>query len=1170
LSVAAGVLASTPLSRWDLYQAVRAAPPVDETGPIGKKWVKLGGQSVVGAPTSPIITTPDGAAQYQTFEKGVIIYSIDWGAMLVSLGIFQKWLSLKDRVNSSGQNLLEYVGFPRQDYIPSSGIETGHFERGMIVVNTSSDTEYVVYGSIFEHYWHVSNILGLPTAEEIDATGGGRYQTFEGGDIYWRGDTGAWEVHGAILQRWLDLGGSGGILGYPLSDEEPVFQYFPSVEPGGEGVTLIIGRSSRFEQGVIYWSEATGAWEVMGKIREDYENLYGGSTGWLGFPTSGQGNTPTSGGVFNNFQRGVIVAHAEGPFVGIWAFNRLQLYIQRFEGEGTDTPALPDFNTRQDIYVWLGIVVSNGTLYSTRMPPLGEDPIDGSAEVNRTFDLTPGSLVIQSDLTIDITMLGWDEDSTSEWDNLGLIHVIYTIDNLWGLFDGGPHTVYGRDVGGEDPDAGFTATFGISSLLPVDPTQVRQQLFWSFENSGTPDLTYDQYASTFTDVDPNEFWLFHPFNRLYYELAYKHIAEGGNCLGMCLESIFAQVGRSLYSEPIIRFWPDTQDGQRLDPNNPTHQPMINELNIKQGYQLGAPFLDYVLGKFVQGHTHNPKRVFIESREAMQSGDYPIIVLTSEYFIGKAHAVRPYHWDDSDPSNWIIYVANPNYPAALAEDGDLPCRIEINPEANTFTYHHRWDRENNTPLETWRGSEWPGGHMLSVSFRYLSDQPRTPFWEILSLLTTAVFILIGDTGQTKQLTDSKGRSFYEPGLAAPPTRWDQIRRDAAARIPNFTRFIPSDIDKTGSTPEMYYARGYGATYHHEVLPAPGVAPGTVYEWVMNSATLSARMVIPGTPGIADRLTTHDLGTSTKAVTVAIPSNSVTKQISWTMAGPIRHRWIELAKLTLVPDQSITIRLANGGFDATIENRGSTTTAELRVQAGPGAIPVDVGTITLEGGTTFVFKFDTPLTTLSYTGGTPGNGEWLTSSVVITLTARDYSSKGIDYIEYSKDGANWTRYTDSFTYGDEGVTTLYFRSKDKDGNQEGANSRVFKIDTQPPQSTLTIGQPQAVGDPPVITPDTPLTLTAVDNGSGIQSVSYRFFMQGSTPPEYTTSSGNSVQFGLTGLKGLYEVHTFATDIAGNKEIPHIQLVNLDDPTALDEVDELPPPTSSDRVYLPLISR
>lgn len=63
-------------------------------------------------------------------------------------------------------------------------------------------------------------MLGASQGPEFAAAGGyGRHQKFAHGSIYWSPDTGAHEVHGLILQRWLQLGGEAGYLGYPVSDE---------------------------------------------------------------------------------------------------------------------------------------------------------------------------------------------------------------------------------------------------------------------------------------------------------------------------------------------------------------------------------------------------------------------------------------------------------------------------------------------------------------------------------------------------------------------------------------------------------------------------------------------------------------------------------------------------------------------------------------------------------------------------------------------------------------------------------------------------------------------------------------------------------------------------------------------------------------------------------------
>ncbi len=68
--------------------------------------------------------------------------------------------------------------------------------------------------------------LGAQIGNDMDAGSGGRVRVFERGRIYWHENTGAHEVHGGILQKYLDEGGPGANpgtdrrhFGYPISDE---------------------------------------------------------------------------------------------------------------------------------------------------------------------------------------------------------------------------------------------------------------------------------------------------------------------------------------------------------------------------------------------------------------------------------------------------------------------------------------------------------------------------------------------------------------------------------------------------------------------------------------------------------------------------------------------------------------------------------------------------------------------------------------------------------------------------------------------------------------------------------------------------------------------------------------------------------------------------------------
>lgn len=99
---------------------------------------------------------------------------------------------------------------------------------------------------------------------------------------------GEFELGGAILEKYNEMGGETGVLGMPTSNEEDA--------PND-------GRFVTFEGGAIYWSPATEAHAVMGGIREAWE-ADGGPEGPLGFPTSEERTIP--GGWEADFENGTI------------------------------------------------------------------------------------------------------------------------------------------------------------------------------------------------------------------------------------------------------------------------------------------------------------------------------------------------------------------------------------------------------------------------------------------------------------------------------------------------------------------------------------------------------------------------------------------------------------------------------------------------------------------------------------------------------------------------------------------------------------------------------------------------------------------------------------------------------------------------------------------------
>ena len=99
---------------------------------------------------------------------------------------------------------------------------------------------YTVEGPILAKYESLApsakTDLGAPTGEQQKNPDGGVYQQFAGGVIIYKSQ--AYVVWGKIRDKWNQVGGSQGKLGYPTSDEAST--------PDGT-------KKSTFEHGAITW-----------------------------------------------------------------------------------------------------------------------------------------------------------------------------------------------------------------------------------------------------------------------------------------------------------------------------------------------------------------------------------------------------------------------------------------------------------------------------------------------------------------------------------------------------------------------------------------------------------------------------------------------------------------------------------------------------------------------------------------------------------------------------------------------------------------------------------------------------------------------------------------------------------------------------------------------------
>src|SRR5260370_13945964 len=207
---------------------------------------------------------------------------------------------------------------------------------------------------------------------------------------------------------------------------------------------------------------------------------------------------------------------------------------------------------------------------------------------------------------------------------------------------------------------------------------------------------------------------------------------------MSLESIYAEKNCSLFSEPIFGVsWNTARD----------------EINEKQGYQLGAEYLDWFVSNFVTGRFYNPICEDYDSKAAFDRGDYPVTAMTTTN-LSEAHCVRPCgaHAYQDTVSQLIITVANPNTPGS--DDSNPENRIIIDKHANTYYFDF-----NGNGLNPWTGGNFSGGVISWGPFCVPGPQPPTPFLAGVAPLLGIPFVILRPHTQTHPEPHPTGAALF---------------------------------------------------------------------------------------------------------------------------------------------------------------------------------------------------------------------------------------------------------------------------------------------------------------------------------------------------------------------------------------------------------------------------
>ncbi len=872
-----------------------------------KEWADRGGATGVMGETITGEFEFSDRGSFQRFKQGVVFYSEIYGLQVMSNSIFEIWEQSENEQKVPVKNILGMPITSTQSL--ESSIENSSnrtyiiFEAGIVFSNA-----VIVYGADYFHYQKlggVSGRVGLPFNGTSLFSGNTSVSYFDNGKIHsMKDEKGNWNSS-FISDRnietiWQSQIREEDFLGNPTSDEQPIL--------GSMGQE--IGACTRFEGGAIVRKGARGIMlDWVRPIRSDFltfwETEYFGANGPLGFPSGFLRRTPIGIIPYQEYDGGIIFITRRSGEPQIRALQGIEIKLIRIELTGDDEFGLGS----RDGYVEYSVSLLNGWAIEERSGRIPETDNFGN-QTNPDILLARVER-IENNCNIVIKIDAFDDDSTpisSKRTHIGSIKLEFNIENLWRI-----------DHPMESESGSLKIACSSSPRGAADPKQFRKDLFWKFDNFKTPQLTFNQYASTFMDVEPDESSWRHPLNRLFYNLAYKDLASSGNCFGMCLEAIYACVGRSAFSLPLHQHGPNRGD----EPDLVHDANLINEINIKHGYQIGSDAALYVMNMAIHGRLHDPISAFMDVRNFLRQGEYPIICLSSEFWSSGGHAVLPYRIEGGPETglvDWKIYVANPN--SADKTDDHQSNVIVINSLRNEF----RIDALDDGNV--WIGETWKGGRLFAMPFRLFRNAPETPTGALLNDLDgltkfLATFMIIGESS-LMQITDNKGRTFFDESVPD-RNKWNAFHKDPNRQIPGLV-LLPL-FTKLPNEATMIVSDSTQAQLHYRVLSGITGMRSFGMRTGWGQATLEGQ----GMANTSDIISFQRTKNQFRSLAVTTEAPLMTNvQISQNSPFNNHSRQFVIQKLQLQEDHGIALRLTGGGSELILQNIGPRIDFKLTIR------------------------------------------------------------------------------------------------------------------------------------------------------------------------------------------------------------------------------------------------
>lgn len=255
--------------RYVTYQGGRiwstsTTPAVALSAIVDSAFHANGGAANLGYPTAARVNGLRDGGFIHLFEKGCLVDSASTTTTAVWGIRWTKWLA-EGRENGNLRYPVSAVAY-RGD---GSWIQL--FQNGCLIDSARTLTQ-AVWGLRWTRWvaaGRESGALGYPVAGLEYLPGGAWIQRFERGCFVDSASTVTRLVAGSTWTAWQQVGREGGVLGFPVDEEQAVAG----------------GTAQRFQRGGIWGRTGSAAWAVRGRVLTAWESA-GGVTGAYGFPTA--------------------------------------------------------------------------------------------------------------------------------------------------------------------------------------------------------------------------------------------------------------------------------------------------------------------------------------------------------------------------------------------------------------------------------------------------------------------------------------------------------------------------------------------------------------------------------------------------------------------------------------------------------------------------------------------------------------------------------------------------------------------------------------------------------------------------------------------------------------------------------------------------------------------